>query len=122
MREFTFNKSYEEIKINEKPYTIDFSDDAIMKYQSKFNEFFKKQQELQAKLAESETEENVEEAKGVTKDIIETILGAGTFEPIYIESGKSLINMMDLVIFLSEILGDKMEKVRETNRKKYVKK
>ena len=120
MREFNFNKSYEEIKINGKEYTIEFADEAILKYQKKFNVYHKKHQELKNKGSESEG--YYEEAKELTKDIIDTILGEGKFEAIYIESGKSLYNMTDLVLFLSDILGDKIEAVREKNKQKYVRK
>ena len=47
MRKFEFEKSYEEIEINGKPYKVDLSDDKLKEYQIKFQQFFNEAQELQ---------------------------------------------------------------------------
>ena len=120
VREFNFKKSYEDLTINGNPYKVDFSDEAIMKYQTSFNQFHKRNEELK-KLNDNE-KEYLEKAQQITKDVIETILGEGTFNGIYEESGKSLYNIAELIEFLAEIIGDKVESVREKNRKKYVRK
>ena len=121
VREFNFKKSYEEIKINGKVYMVDFSDEAIMNYQTSFNKFNKQKNEELSKLAENEAE-FIEKAREITKDIIDTILGNGSFDVIYIESGKSLFNISELIEYLAEIIGEKVESVRKEKRKKYVKK
>ena len=113
---FNFDKPYEEIEINEKLYTIDFTDDAILGYQKKFNEFYQKHQELQKK-----EDADFTEAKALVAEVIDAILGANKFDALYLESGKSLYNMLDLVAVLSEMIGDKVEKIRNKNRAKYVK-
>jgi len=120
MREFNFKKSYEEIKINGKDYTIDFSDEAILQYQKKFNVYHKKYQTLKAK--EEDSTDYYDEAKVLMTDIVDGILGEGKFDALYMESGKSLYNMSELILFLSDILGEKVESVREKNKQKYVRK
>ena len=117
MIEFKFKKAYEEIMINDQLYTIDFSDEAIMGYQKKFNEFYQKYQALQTK-EEQDTE--FTEAKELMSEVVNAILGENKFDILYLESGKSLYNMMDLVEVLSGLIGDKVENIREKNRQKYV--
>ena len=55
VREFNFKKSYEDLTINGNPYKVDFSDEAIMKYQTSFNQFHKQNEELK-KLNDNEKE------------------------------------------------------------------
>jgi hypothetical protein len=124
MRSFEFKSSVEEFKIGDKVYQIDFSDQKVKEYQRTFVNFYEKSQELQKEIDKS-TVENQEELFDQTlelvKGLIDQLLGSGSFDELYEKSGKSLINMMDLIAFLSEVVAEKAEKAKDERLNKYVK-
>lgn len=126
MRKFEFKKSYEEINIAGKVYRVDFSDENIKKYQKSFNEFYKKNKEFEnideENLSVEEQQEILDKVLNIIKEFVETILGQNTFDELYDKSGKSIFNMMELVNYLAEIVGEKGQKLRDENYKKYTQK
>jgi len=125
MRKFTFDKSYEEIDLEGKIYKIDMSDEAIKKYQLAMHKYHVEAQKLEkvdvSKLDFEEQKKTFIQALELQKKFIETILGKGSFDELYEKSGKSSSNMVELVVFLGEIIGDKVKKLKEKQRNLYVK-
>ena len=125
MRKFTFDKSYEEIDLEGKIYKIDMSDEAIKNYQLAMHKYHKEAQKLEkvdvSKLDFEEQKKTFNQALELQKKFIETILGKGTFDELYEKSGESSSNMVELVVFLGEIIGDKVKKLKEKQRNLYVK-
>jgi hypothetical protein len=126
MRKFEFAKAYEEVEIAGKVYRVDFSDDKLAEYQRKFKQFYEESQHLTEKEIEALSIEEqtalLEKQRQNMKKITEMMLGEGTFEELYEMAGRSTVNYMDLLLFLSDILAEKTEKMKEDKRKKYVKK
>lgn len=125
MRSFDFKKSYEELKINGEVYKIDFSDAKLKEYRKSFNEFYAESQKMQSvntsELAKDDELKQFEHAADLTKKAIDKLLGDGSFNKLYEQSGRSLFNMMDLVEFLAELVGEKTNKVRKERAHKYIK-
>ncbi|UYG93185.1 hypothetical protein [Cytobacillus firmus] len=125
MRSFDFKKTYEEIKINGEVYKIDFSDAKLKEYRKSFNEFYAESQKMQSvnasELVKDDEFKQFDQATDLTKKAIDNLLGDGSFDKLYEQSGRSLFNMMDLVEFLAELVGEKTNKVRNERAHKYTK-
>ncbi|MGM2815373.1 hypothetical protein ACS2Q8_25925 [Bacillus cereus group sp. Bce007] len=123
---FEFEKTYKEIDVSGETYKVEFNDEAITKYQKAIKRFDKKIKEVTESIKDYETatDESIEDAaqkqKEVTKDIIETFLGEGTFEGLYEKSGKSVVNLMALVDYLIDIHVEESNKKNEKAREKYL--
>jgi hypothetical protein len=126
MKKFEFDKAYEEIEINGKPYQIDFSDDKLKQYQDMFYKFYQEAEEMkQANIEEMTPDEQnalLEKQRQNMKMVTETILGEGTFDELFELSGRSTWNYMKLIEFLAEIIEQRFDEFKEEQRKKYVKK
>lgn len=126
MRSFDFKKSYEEIKINDRVYKIDLSDEKVKEYYKEFISFESKSLKLQAEsikaITPEEQEKFVDESKSLVGHTLDVILGKGSFDHLYIDSGKSLLNMIDLIMFLTDVIKEKTESIREETLNKYLNK
>lgn len=125
MRKFEFKKTFEEVEIAGKVYRIEFSDDKIREYQEKFHSLEADVQELlnvdETKLTKEEREKQFEKVKQLVRNVIDMLLGGGSFDELYEKSGRSIINMYDLVEFLAEIVNERSAQNREEKRQQYVK-
>lgn len=125
MRKFEFKKTFEEVEIAGKVYRIEFNDDKIREYQEKFHSLGADVQELlnvdEMKLTKEEREKRFEKGKQLVCSVIDMLLGEGSFDELYEKSGRSIINMYDLVEFLAEIVNERSAQNREEKRQQYVK-
>jgi hypothetical protein len=125
MRKFEFKKTYEEIEIAGKVYKIEFNDDKLREYQEKFFSFQTDAEEYlkvdETKLTKEELWEHFEKGKQVARNVIDTLLGEGSFDELYEKSGRSIANMYDLIWYLAEIVQERNARNREEKRQQYVK-
>ena len=125
MRKFEFKKTFEEVEIAGKVYKIEFNDDKIREYQERFHSLEADIQELmgvdEMELAKEEREKHFEKGKQLIRSVIDMLLGEGSFDELYEKSGRSIINMYDLVEFLAGIVGERSARSREEKRRQYVK-
>jgi hypothetical protein len=125
MRKFEFRKTYEEVEIAGKVYRVDFSDDKINEYQKKFFSFQADVEKFakidETKLTQEEQWKHFEDVKALAKDVIETLLGEGTFDELYEAAGRSIMNIYDLIWYLADIVKERSARNREEKRKQYVK-
>lgn len=125
MRSFEFKKSYEEIKINGEIYKVDFSDNKVLEYQKLFRSFYATSLELNEEgkdinKTQDQEKEYFDKSLKLVKDTLEGLLGENTFDKIYEQSGKSLINIVDLVTFLADTIQEKMTSLKDEKLEKYV--
>lgn len=124
IRKFEFNKTYEEVEVAGEVFRIEFNDEKIQQYNRGFDKYYvesKKIKEKDLKKMNSEDKEKMfKQMQDLTKDMVEEILGEGTYESLYKASGNSLMNMIELVEYLSEIIGEVSERIRESKKKKYL--
>jgi hypothetical protein len=121
LRSFEFKKSYEELKINDRVYRIDLSDDKVKEYRKVFVEFH--DQSVLIQNVDGEDQEQLfDKSKEMVTKVIDTLLGAGSFVTLYEESGNSLLNMVDLVACLTDVVREKTEEFQTSNLDKYLKK
>lgn len=124
MRKFEFKKTYEEIEIAGKVYKIEFNDDKIREYQDKFLSFEADAQEFlnvdETKLTREEQWEHFEKGKQLARNVIDTLIGEGSFDELYEKSGRSIANMYDLVWYLAGIVNERNARNKEEKRQQYV--
>lgn len=124
MRKFEFKKTYEEIEIAGKVYKIEFNDDKIWEYQGKFLSFEADAQEFlnvdETKLTKEEQWEHFEKGKQLARNVIDTLIGEGSFDELYEKSGRSIANMYDLVWYLAGIVNERNARNKEEKRQQYV--
>lgn len=125
MKKFEFKKTYEEVEIAGKVFRIDLNDDKVFEYQESFNKYGKEMQEDSSSDIESfgkeEQKEFFDKQLQRIKEVIEIMLGKDSFEHIYEASGRSIINLAELVTYLSNLIGEKTVNIRDEKKKKYVK-
>ncbi|PEW91863.1 MULTISPECIES: hypothetical protein [Bacillus] len=125
MKKFEFKKTYEEVEIAGKVFRIDLNDDKVFEYQESFNKYGKEMQEDSSSDIESfgkeEQKEFFDKQLQRIKEVIEIMLGKDSFEHIYEASGRSIINLAELVTYLSDLIGEKTVNIRDEKKKKYVK-
>lgn len=123
---FEFEKTYKEVDVAGKLYKIEFNDDAIAKYQKELKTFDKDSKELATLIKDYEkaTDEEIDavmnKQKEMTKHVVETFLGEGTFEELYEKAGKSVTNLMGLVNYLSDLYVEEAKGKTEQAQTKYL--
>lgn len=124
VRKFDFNKSYEEVEIAGKEYNIEFNDDKLLEYSKAFDKFYvdvKKIDKIDTEKLEVEKQKELfNEMQELIRGIISILLGDDAFDEIYKASGKSTMNMISVIEFLSDIVGEKMEKIQKSRKSKYI--
>ena len=120
---FEFTKSYETVDIAGKEYKIEFNDEKVLQYTKSFDKFHTETQKIDSVDVKSLTVAKQEELfytmQGLVKSITEELLGEGTYAELYELSGKSVIGMIDVVMYLSEVVGDRMTQIRDEKKSKY---
>ena len=126
IKKFDFNKSYEEIEIAGEEYRIEFNDEKLLEYSKAFDKFYQETQDINkidtSDMDVEEQEESFKEIQKTIKTMIDVILGVGAYDTLYEQSGQSIMNMISMIEFLSDVVGDKMEQIQGDRKKKYIKK
>lgn len=121
---FEFKKSYEEVDLAGNTYRIEFTDEKILEYNKSFDEFYKESKELGKLDIKNSTVEQQHELfydmQKLVKNITDQLLGEGAYEALYEASGNSLMNMIDMVEYLSEVVEEKSRHIREDRKNKYL--
>jgi hypothetical protein len=126
IKKFEFKKTYEEVEIAGKVYKVDLQDESVKKYQKQFNSFTEQSMQLQEAAKENMTVDEqaafLDQSKELAMVTINTLLGENAFDELYEASGKSLINVMDLINFLTEVIREKAGELQAQTVDKYLKK
>lgn len=126
---FTFEKTYKEIDIAGELHRIDFDDEARLKYQKAIKSFSDLSKVAQDKLnalgdidnvSDELIEQSDKEQKELVKGMVETFLGDGSFDSLYEKAGRSVINLMGLVSYLTELYTSEISKTSENSRLQYL--
>lgn len=115
------------MKINGEIYKLDLSDEKVIEYQKQFSHFYDTSQllQLEAEKEDITPEERtafMDKSKKLVTETMDLLLGHGSFEKLYRQSGKSLLNMIDLVTFLTDVIKEKTVTLQDENVSKYLKK
>lgn len=123
---FEFEKTYKEVDVAGKLFKIEFNDDALNKYQKALKQFKRGTAELQSMIpdfeaaSDKEIDAVTEKQKDLTKQVVETFLGEGTFEELYEIAGRAVANLLSLVHYLNDIYVEESMKTAEKSQSKYL--
>ncbi|MFE9082237.1 hypothetical protein [Bacillus mobilis] len=123
---FEFEKTYKEVDVAGKLFKVEFNDDALNKYQKALKRFKDSTDELQnsitdyEKATDEEIDASTEKQKEITKDVVETFLGEGTFEELYEIAGRAVANLLSLVHYLNDVYVEESLKSAEKSQSKYL--
>ncbi|MBJ8031442.1 hypothetical protein [Bacillus cereus group sp. N21] len=112
--QFTFEKTYKEIDVAGKLYKVKFDDDSMPAYQEGFVAYEKKAQELKngivdfSKATTEELRASNAKQRELMKEAIELFLGEDTFEELYEKAGRSLMNLVSLIDYLTKIVEEEL--------------
>ncbi|MDA1802630.1 hypothetical protein [Bacillus cereus group sp. BY6-1LC] len=123
---FEFEKTYKEVDVAGKLFKVEFNDDALNKYQKALKQFKRGTEELQSMIpdfeaaSDKEIDALTEKQKDLTKQVVETFLGEGTFEDLYEIAGRAVANLLNLVHYLNDIYVEESMKTAEKSQSKYL--
>ncbi|HDR7790292.1 TPA: hypothetical protein QCY15_004843 [Bacillus paranthracis] len=123
---FEFKKTYKEVDVAGKLFKVEFNDDALNKYQKALKQFKRGTEELQSMIpdfeaaSDKEIDAVTEKQKDLTKQVVETFLGEGTFEELYEIAGRAVANLLSLVHYLNDIYVEESMKTAEKSQSKYL--
>ncbi|PEO80623.1 hypothetical protein CN571_26750 [Bacillus pseudomycoides] len=112
--QFNFEKTYREIDVAGKLYKVSFDDESMLKYQEGFGAYEAKAKELQDNaldIREASTKQIRDmhyKQREIMKEAVELFLGADTFEDLYVKAGRSLMNLVALIDYLTKLVETEM--------------
>ncbi|MRG87006.1 hypothetical protein [Salinibacillus xinjiangensis] len=125
---FSFEKAYDTISINDKDYKLYYDDDSLRKYQDQalkykkeVDKYLKKQKKIE-NMTEQQQKELEEKGMVFVREFVETFYGEGSYETLYQASGKSMINFMPLIEYTLDWLDSKVPDLDEKKKAYYTKK
>lgn len=116
-------KAYEEVDIAGKIYVMDLNDEKMKEYTKAFNEFRKESFKLSEKDYAEMTTEEQEEAEKKNYELMEKVsdllLGEGSFQKVYRDTGKSLMVMADILLQLMDVVNGRLETFKNKEKAYY---
>src|SRR5690625_1512654 len=95
---FSFDKPYDEVEIHGEAYRLYYDDDSLRKYQQQANsyqaevqKYLKRQAEI-PNMSEAEVKKLETDGMAFIEDFVEGFYGEGSYEKLYEQSGKAMIN------------------------------
>lgn len=105
-------KTYEEVDIAGTVYKVDLNDEKLKEYMKAFEEFREESEKLNKKdfheMSEAEQKEATDKSNELMKKVSDLILGKGSFEKVYHDTGCSLMVMTHILVQLIEVVNNKM--------------
>lgn len=126
IHKFEFQSPKKEIEVAGKVYEVDFSDDAVQRYtemaESAKQEYQKQQEKFDAsdELTSDDIKQIQADQKAVVKRTIEGYLGEGTFDELYEKAGRSTVNLLSLVRYLSDLFQEEQQERVQQHKDKYL--
>jgi len=125
MRQFKFGKSYEELDIAGEIYKLDLDDEKIKQNQVEIEKFYNEANKISNidtdGATTAEQHEVFDKTKSLIKSLLDQLLGEGSFDKLYDQSGGSLMNLIDLIYELADIIKEQSDKRFEDKKNKYIK-
>ena len=118
------DKPCQEFEVNGEVFKLFYDDESINKYRKealKFQKQATKQIDIE-KATEEEIEEYEKESKKLIEEIVTCFFGEGEYEKLYKITGKSIINMFDVVGEIAKYVTTKMSSMDKKAAEYYMKK
>ncbi len=118
-----FDKPIQIFEINGMDYEVYYDDKAIERYRDTLLKFSKEYDEIKVKDIANMPSDKQEEIKlkqtKLIEEFIESIFGKDSYEVIYVSTGKSMLNLLDIVEAFSNWLNDKLSKYKKEKQNYY---
>ncbi|MFD5849704.1 hypothetical protein ACFWGC_05865 [Cytobacillus pseudoceanisediminis] len=116
-------KTYEEVEIADKVYRMYLNDESLREYDKVFKRFRKESAKMKDRdysdMTEKEQKAAEKENYEIMFTVVEVLLGEGSFEKVYADTGKSLIVMADIILQLMEVVGKRMQTFKKREKAYY---
>lgn len=108
------DKPEQVFEINGKDYIVSYDDDKLLKYREVMSKFSKEYERSKVNDADNlsikEQAKIREHQESLIKELIESVFGEGKYAEIYESSGRSLINILEVVSVFANWMQDKIGK------------
>lgn len=116
-------KAYEEVEIADKIYRMYLNDEKLREYDKVFRKFRKESLKMSerdySKMTDKEQKAAEKENYEIMFSVVELLLGEGSFEKVYADTGKSLLVMTDIIMQLMEVVGKRMQAFKKREKAYY---
>lgn len=116
-------QAYEEVEIADKEYRIDMTDEKMKQHLTTYAKFQKEIKSMENIDAENASPDEViqvnERTKALFKEVLDLLLGEGSFEEVYNACGKSTVVLSDVLRQLMELVRSRFDKINEKNKAYY---
>ncbi|MBT2688258.1 hypothetical protein J7I93_08700 [Bacillus sp. ISL-47] len=116
-------KAYEEVDIAGKVYVMDLNDHKLQEYTKAFKQFRKESLNLSEKDFADMTEDEQTSAERKNLELMEKVadllLGKGSFQKVYRDTGKSLMIMADILLQLMDVVNGRLETFKKREKAYY---
>jgi hypothetical protein len=116
-------KSYEELDIAGVTYILDMNDEKMKGYVKAFHKYEKEAKKLAAKdftdMTEAEQAEATDMNREIMEEILDLLLGEGSFAKIYRDTGKSLMVVAHIILQIMDVVGTRAETFKNQEKAYY---
>ena len=117
-------KTYEEVEILDSAYRLELNDESMKRYDKVFLKFRKESLKMSerdySKMTSKEQKAAEKENHEMMFEVTEALLGEGSFEKIYSETGKSLLVMADIIMQLMQVVDKRLKVFKEKEKAYYL--
>ncbi|MBU9711061.1 hypothetical protein [Evansella tamaricis] len=129
VKKFEFKQTYEEIEAGGKVYRMYMDDESLKKYKKLYQKYQNEYKDIQnideesfLDMSDEEQESWEKKSREIIENFITGVLGEGSFDELYELSGRSLLNMSELVYFLVDLQQAKTHQMQNEKVQDYYKK
>lgn len=117
------DKPVQIFEINGLDFNVYYDDETIENYKDALLNFSKEYDTLKVKDVDKLSKEEADEVRAkqikLIENLIEVIFGEDSYEKIYMLTGKSMLNLLDVIEAFSGWLSDKFSKYKQEKQKYY---
>ncbi|MFB4164806.1 hypothetical protein ACE1TI_13490 [Alteribacillus sp. JSM 102045] len=118
-----FDQPYDEFEICGETYRAYYDDDSLRKYEKIADKFYKESKKKGdiAKMSAQQKKSLENKQYKAIEETIEGFFGEGSFKPIYEASGRSMLNITQVLEAVFEWLNSKVQNVNKKAAEYYTK-
>lgn len=117
-------KTYEEVEIVDSVYRMSLSDESMKAYDKVFKKFRKESLKMSerdySKMTDKEQKAAEKENHAMMFEVVEALLGEGSFDKIYSDTGKSLLVVADIIMQLMGVVDKRLKVFKEKEKAYYL--
>lgn len=116
-------KVTEDVEIGSLTYTLDLSDENIevqLDFYDKFKDKTDKYEGVDLATVDSATRKEIlEDRKQTVKEMLEVLLGEGSFDQVYSEVGRSVVVTSNVIVQLTDVMKNRITQINENSKAYY---